>query len=144
MGARIPQTKKDEIAARRRQVATLRLAHYTQAEIAERLDVSVGTVNSDLQAIRQEWTERRMTDYGDWLSEELAKLDRLELALLPLALQGQTAAADRVLSIMDRRSRLLGLDKPERHEHTVITMDTVEQEIARLEREMAARDSSDA
>jgi hypothetical protein len=97
-----------------------------------------------LQAIRQEWTERRMTDYGDWLSEELAKLDRLELALLPLALQGQTAAADRVLSIMDRRSRLLGLDKPERHEHTVITMDTVEQEIARLEREMAARERSDA
>jgi transcriptional regulator with XRE-family HTH domain len=136
--------KQDEISARRRKVADLRLLHLTQTEIAERLGVSQATIANDLAAVREQWTERSGTAYGEWLAEELAKLDRLELALLPLALQGQTAAADRVLSIMDRRSRLLGLDKPERHEHTVITMDTVEAEIARLEREMAARERSDA
>lgn len=135
MGAKVPQAKLDAIAARRQQVATLRLAHLTQAEIAKRLGVSVGTVNSDLQAVRDEWAERRRTATDEWLSEELAKLDRLERALLPLALQGQASAADRVLSVMDRRAKLLGLNKPDRHEHTVITLDAIEAEIARLEAE---------
>jgi transcriptional regulator with XRE-family HTH domain len=135
MGAKVPQAKLDGIAARRQQVATLRLAHLTQAEIAKRLGVSVGTVNSDLQAVRDEWAERRRTATDEWLSEELAKLDRLERALLPLALQGQASAADRVLSVMDRRAKLLGLNKPDRHEHTVITLDAIEAEIARLEAE---------
>ena len=61
MSVKVPQSKQDEIQARRNQVATLRLAHLTQAEIAKRLGVSVGTVNSDLQAIRDEWAERRQT-----------------------------------------------------------------------------------
>jgi transcriptional regulator with XRE-family HTH domain len=139
VGAKVPQAKLDEIASRRQQVATLRLAHLTQAEIARKLDVSVGTVNADLQAIRQEWSERRRSSFEEWLDEELAKLDRLERALLPLALQGQATAADRVLSVMDRRAKLLGLNKPERHEHTVITMDAIEAEITRMEAELAAR-----
>ena len=139
MGAKVPQAKLDEIAARRQQVATLRLAHLSQAEIARKLGVSVGTVNADLQAIRQEWAERRRSSFEEWLDEELAKLDRLERALLPLALQGQATAADRVLSVMDRRAKLLGLNKPERHEHTVITMDAIEAEIVRMEAELAAR-----
>jgi transcriptional regulator with XRE-family HTH domain len=139
VGAKVPQAKLDEIAARRQQVATLRLAHLSQAEIARKLGVSVGTVNADLQAIRQEWAERRRSSFEEWLDEELAKLDRLERALLPLALQGQATAADRVLSVMDRRAKLLGLNKPERHEHTVITMDAIEAEIVRMEAELAAR-----
>lgn len=139
MGAPVPQTQLDEIAARRTQVAALRLAHLTQREIASRLGVSVGTINADLQAIREEWAERRSTAYDDWVAEELAKLDRLERALLPLALQGQTTAADRVLSVMDRRARIVGLDKPQMHEHTVITRDALDAEIERLEAEVAAR-----
>jgi hypothetical protein len=39
---------------------------------------------------------------------------------------------------------MMGLDKPERFEHTVITMDAVEAEIARLEREMTERERTDA
>lgn len=139
MGAPVPQTTVDEIAARRTQVAVLRLTHLTQREIAKRLGVSVGTINADLQAIREEWAERRATAYDDWVAEELAKLDSLERAFLRLALQGQTTAADRVLAVMDRRSRLVGLDKPQLHEHTVITRDALDAEIERLEAEVAAR-----
>jgi len=40
---------------------------------------------------------------------------------------------------MDRRSRLVGLDKPQLHEHTVITRDALDAEIERLEAEVAAR-----
>lgn len=139
MGAPVPQTQLDEIAARRTQVAALRLTHLTQREIASRLGVSVGTVNADLQAVREEWAERRSTSYDDWVSEELAKLDRLERSMMTYALQGQTTAVDRVLAVMDRRSRLVGLDKPQLHEHTVITRDALDAEIERLEAEVAAR-----
>ena len=134
-------SKQDEITARRNQVATLRLAHLTQAEIAARVGVSVGTVNADLKAIRDAWQERARTSIDEWVGEELAKLDRLERSLMPLALQGQATAADRVLSVMDRRAKLLGLNKPERFEHTVITRDAIETEIERLEAELAATDS---
>lgn len=134
-------SKQDEITARRNQVATLRLAHLTQAEIAARVGVSVGTVNADLKAIREAWQERSRTSIEEWVGEELAKLDRLERSLMPLALQGQATAADRVLSVMDRRAKLLGLNKPERFEHTVITRDAIETEIERLEAELAANDS---
>lgn len=141
MAARHKQSKQDEIASRRAQVAALRLSQYSQAEIAARLDVSVGTVNSDLQALREEWAERRFTSYDSWVEEELATLDKMQRAFLPLALSGQTSAADRVLAVMDRRAKLVGLDKPQQHEHRVITRDVVEAEIERLEAQIAEEEA---
>jgi len=142
MGEKVKQSKRDEIASRRTQVAAMRLAQLSQQEIADRLDVSVGTVNSDLQAIRAEWTERRLQSYENWLMEELATLDKLQRAFLPLALSGQTNAADRVLAVMDRRAKLVGLDKPQQHEHVVITKDVIEAEIERLQAEIDAREQA--
>ena len=132
-------THDDEILDRRTQVAALRLSRLSFSEIARRLGVSVATVHSDMTAIRSEWAERRLTAYEDWIGEELATLDALQRSMLPLARTGQEKAVDRVLSIMDRRSRLLGLDQPERHEHVVITKDLVAREIERLEEELARR-----
>ena len=131
----------DEVALRRVQVGALTLARYSQREIARRLSVSVGTVNADLKAIRAEWVERRLASYEQWVEEELAVLDKLQRSLLPLALQGNHAAADRVLSVMDRRARLVGLDRPQEHRHTVITMDAVEAEIERLEQQLGRVDA---
>jgi hypothetical protein len=45
---------------------------------------------------------------------ELERLDRLHLAIWDQAIQGDVASTDRVLSIMKRRSALLGLDAPKR------------------------------
>lgn len=119
-----------------------RLAHLTQAEIAQQVGVSVGTVNADLKAIREEWADRAATAFEDWVSEELAKLDRLERALLPQALKGQGRAAEKVLSIMDRRAKMLGLNKPDKVEHTHITRDLIEAEIERLEAELARNETT--
>ena len=135
-----PSSKREEIAHRRRRVAELRLQHYTECEIAEAVGVAQSTVSRDLAAIRDEWLERRMTAYDDWVAEELAKLDELERSLLALALAGQTSAVDRVLGIMDRRAKLLGLDKPQLHEHTIVTEDALDAEIRRLEARLAQHD----
>lgn len=129
---------QDEIAQRRRQVATLRLAHFTQEEIAERLNVSRTTITADLKAIRDEWAERRSAAYQEWVAEEIAKLDALERAWLPRALSQipDEKAVTKVLSIMDRRARMLGLDQPERFQVQVVTVDMIDAEIARLERQL--------
>lgn len=142
MAPKVPQVKTDEILARRSRVAMLRLAHLTQAEIAQQVGVSVGTVNGDLKAIRDEWAERAATSFEDWVTEELAKLDRLERAMLHQALQGNGAATEKVLSIMDRRAKMLGLNKPDKVEHTHITRDLIEAEIERLEAELARNEST--
>lgn len=47
-------------------------------------------------------------------SEELSRLDGMLLGLWPQARKGTLPAVDRVLKIMERRARLLGLDAPER------------------------------
>lgn len=44
-------------------------------------------------------------------------------------------ALDRILKIMERRAKLLGLDAPVRHE--VLTIDAIDQELARLDAEHA-------
>jgi transcriptional regulator with XRE-family HTH domain len=134
----------DAVEERRQKVSALRLMHYTQREIARELDVSASTVNRDLAAVREEWATRRTQTYEQWVAEELAKIDLLERAIMPAAISGDDKAQARLVQFMDRRARMMGLDKPQQFEHTVITVDAVEAEIARLEREMAERDRSDA
>lgn len=52
------------------------------------------------------------------------------------------AAMDRILKIMERRAKLVGLDAPVRH--TVMTVDMLDAEIADLEQKLAARAADDA
>ena len=48
---------------------------------------------------------------------------------------------DRILKIKERRAKLMGLDAPTRRE--VITMDSIDEEIAKLEREVSAAKARD-
>lgn len=134
----------DAIAERRQKVSALRLMHYTEREIAAELGISPATAHRDIVAVRQEWAERRTQTYQDWVAEELAKIDLLERAVMPAAISGDDKAQARIVQFMDRRARMMGLDKPTQHEHTVITVDAVEAEIARLELEMGRREHTDA
>lgn len=129
-------SQDDAIALRRAQVSQMRLARRTIREIAAALNVSLATVHKDLTAVREEWAERREQNYNDWVAEELALLDRLQRTLLPKAVEGDDRAIHRILNVMDRRARMLGLDQPERFTVQVVTIDMIDAEIARLEREL--------
>lgn len=131
-----PTPKREELAERRRRVAELRLQHWTEVEIAEAVGCSQATVSRDLAYIRNEWWEERVRSYDEWVAEELAKLAVLERTLLPEAILEGGQAVDRVLSVMDRRAKLLGLDKPQLHEHTIVTEDALDAEIRRLEQRL--------
>ena len=64
---------------------------------------------------------------------ELKRLDALVRAMWPAATRADPDAVDRVLKIMARRARLMGLDMPEKHDHTVKGDMTVSRNYDRLQ-----------
>lgn len=155
----------DEYVARRdAEAARLRARGWSYAQIAEHMGYANHTgarqaVHRALQAVVQEPAE-------ELRNLELARLDimwQAAVAVLEanhyLVSQGRLiflgprpleddapvlAALDRMLKIMERRARLLGLDAPARTRVEVVTEDAVDAEIARLEQELAAFDRSAA
>ena len=100
--------------ARRAKVAPLLTARVPYRKIAEQLDISISTVSADVAVIIDRWAkEQRPEDRNRWRATELMKLDEMEMALTKLARQGHEGAVDRVLRIMERRAKLLGLDEPD-------------------------------
>lgn len=132
---RIAQTEK-EIKA-----LELRKAGLTYDNIAKHLDCSLSVawklVHRALDASLQEPSQevRRL---------EQERLDALLRAVWMQALAGKPDAVRQALSIMDRRSKLLGLDAPTKTSLTVITEDVLDAEIQRLEAEIAAKERTDS
>lgn len=113
------RTRRAQIESRRAMVSALILAGRTYRQIVEKLgeqgvDVSLGTVASDVQVIRRQWRERAAETYEEHLSEQVAVLDALLATFTPRAMNGDEKAADRVLRAVESKSRLLGLEAPTR------------------------------
>jgi hypothetical protein len=102
-----------ESAERRRQALELRKAGYGFEEIGRALGLSTAGAYKVVQTALKA-TYREPAD--DVRKLELERLDRLTRGLWPRAIQGETEAIDRVLKLMTRRARLLGLDEPEKHD----------------------------
>lgn len=71
---------------------------------------AVGTIHSDLEEIRAMWRQRATEGMDGVVGRELEKLDRVESQAW---LQGRM---DWVISAMQRRAKILGLDRPDRQE----------------------------
>lgn len=97
-----------ETIAREQHVLELRRAGLTFDRIAE--EVGIGD-RSDAHKIYKRALARTLQEpAADIRRLEGDRLDRLQVAVWTRALRGDLAAVDRVLRIMERRSRLLGLD----------------------------------
>lgn len=75
---------------------------------------------------------------------EVERLDGLLFAMWRKAMNGDGWSVDRVLRIMERRSRLLGLDEPLKQQIEVISESVLDQEIARLSGALADREAAGA
>ena len=101
------------------------------------------------QRITENMVAPKLEEYRNM---EIDLLDRLQLSVFDRAKQGDLRAISTVLSISDRRSRILGLDAPTKIQAEVVTYDgaTLEQhtarivEIVRLAREQEGDMGSDA
>lgn len=99
---------------RQAQALDLRRAGHGYAAIAQKVGISISRAQALVQA-GMESARSQIAASGDELrAEELSRLDGMLSKLYPKAARGDLAAADRVLKISERRSRLLGLDAPVR------------------------------
>lgn len=128
---------------RRRQAVSLRLAGHTYQQIADRLGYRGHT--GARAAVEKALREAIREPSREVITLELLRLDALQAALWPKALACDLAAVDRVLKVMERRARLLGLDVPveQRVRVTSETDARIEQLVAELTGEEPVEGVSD-
>ena len=98
-------------AIRREKTLGLRAKGQSIRAIADKLGVSKSQVQRDIEKELQAAAEGRKQIAGLIIDLELAKLDGLEQEAWKHIAAGELSAIDRVLRSMERRAKLLGLDK---------------------------------
>ena len=106
--------KAQRIAAKEKRARTLELrkAGITYQEISDALGIPLSSVGRYVQQGIAEWQKQTEQDAGEIVALEIARIDRMLRGLWNRAKAGDDAAVDRVIKLMDRRAKLLGLDKP--------------------------------
>lgn len=101
--------RRVEAAQKRRRALQLRAAGANFDRIAEQ--IGYDNKGSAYRAVAQELRQLCQEPAEEVRDLELARLDQMQAALWPQAMRGQLGAIDRVLKIMERRARYLGLDE---------------------------------
>jgi hypothetical protein len=105
----MPRRIDTDLLDKRRQAVELRLAGATYAVIADRLGYA--NHGSARKAVLVALKTAIREPAAEVLDRELERLDTMLLGLWAQARRGDVVAIDRVLKIMDRRAKYLGLDK---------------------------------
>lgn len=129
------KAQQAKTAERRGKAIRLKIEGKTYTEIAELLGYdSKASACTDIKRA----LERHVIEEGlaveAWRELELARLDVLQQAIWPEAMDGSPRAIETALKILDRRAKLLGLDSAVKLE--VLTIDALDAQIQRLEAEL--------
>ena len=102
-----------------RQIKALELRRMGKGytEIAAALGIGKSQAHRLVTAALIDARQQVSADANDLRAEELSRLDAMLGGLWADARRGNVSAIDRVLKIMERRARLLGLDAPTRLAH---------------------------
>jgi len=111
---------------RENKALSLRRSGANEAEIAESLGMTKSGAHKAVWRALRRAQSLTAEQADEWVALELDRLDRMQMALWPRALAGDVKAIDRILDIMRRRAKLLGLDAPSRHELTGKDGDPIE------------------
>lgn len=135
---RLPSPEDIERSAR---AFELSASKQTYRQIAERMDVSLGTVHNLVKRGMRFY----LADHGaeDTKRAILGRLNAMLEALMPKALDGDEGAIDRVLKIDKRLAELYGLDAPKTIKIQPIRADTIDSELERLKAMEAALAAND-
>lgn len=109
----MPQRRRANIEReeRRRKVAANLLAGLNYREIAEALNVSLGTVSSDVEALLKRWRAEQISQVGEWQALNVKRLDRAINAIWGDVANGNLAAIDRLQKLIEQQGKLLGFDQ---------------------------------
>jgi len=105
---------EDEIKQRDSKVFELRIQGFTFEQIAAKVGFS--GPSGAWQAYQRIRSEFIFESVEEARQLELMRLDEMQFAVWDRAINGDLPALSCVLKIMDRRAKLLGLDKPEKME----------------------------
>jgi len=131
---------EDAAEERRNEAWQLRVRGYTERDIAKQIGVSKSTVHKYLTTVVESLRENSVELAEKHRNASIARLDDAIKRLAPL-IEGDDddkalAAMDRLERLERRRATLLGLDAPEKHDHTLAAgVDTSPGAAARLVRE---------
>ncbi|MEO1082405.1 MAG: hypothetical protein AAFY29_22815 [Pseudomonadota bacterium] len=106
------RARKLQAEENRAEAVRLRKRGKTYQFIADELGITKQSAHAAVQKAMKEIRTRRMEDTETLLTLELERLDMLLDALWDKAMNGQHMPIDRILKIMERRARLLGIDAP--------------------------------
>ena len=115
---------KEFIAERDLRIFKMRQAGVAVSEIARRFDLTSASVHRAVQRQLEKLNREALMAYPEVLRMELERLDNLQAAIWPLtqhrkvkmddgtevAVEPDLKAIQQVLSIMDRRTKLLGME----------------------------------
>lgn len=116
---------REFLAARDLRIFKMRQSGVSVAEIARRFAISTSAVSKAVQRQLEKMNREALLAYPEVLRMELERLDNLQSAIWPLTqhrkvtlddgtevtLEPDLKAIQSVLSIMDRRSKLLGMEQ---------------------------------
>lgn len=134
MAQRRKRKLNEAVVLREQQVLQLRRFGATFEAIAKQLGYA--NEGGAYKAYQRACLSIIRDDVEDLRQLEIDRLDFALVKIMPKVSEGQLNAIDRMLRIMERRARLLGLDAPVKAELEVNfdDADTIDAEVARLER----------
>ena len=106
------RAKPAEIPARREKVSSMLIARVNYRAIAKKLDVSLGTIASDVKAMFKRWNEEQIENINEQKLLDLALLDRSLTALYNGVQQGDTQKIATMVRVLERKAKMFGSDAP--------------------------------
>lgn len=104
------RVSKEQRVERQQRAFELRKAGKSFRQIGEMLDYSHEMVRKDIQSIIDELVSETRRDAEELIAVELARLNDLMFAMWPDARRGELKSVMAVLKIIERRTKLLGLE----------------------------------
>tara|TARA_R100000700_G_C3143141_1_gene124302 strand:- start:47 stop:541 length:495 start_codon:yes stop_codon:yes gene_type:complete len=95
-------------------VLKLRKVGFDAQRISDELDIPLDRVKNIISGALKKLTKEMKGQAEQIRSLELTRLDEMQSAIWDDCMGGKLTAIDRVLKIMERRSKLVGLDAPEK------------------------------
>lgn len=116
---------RELLAERDARIFALKKAGVSAREIAKRFDMTTSAVSKAIQRQLEKLNQESKLNYIEVLRMELERLDALQASIWPMtqnrkqanpdgtevAIEPDLKAVQQVLSVMDRRAKLLGMDR---------------------------------
>lgn len=127
-----------EQAIRDRRIIQARRSGKSIDDIADDFDLTPQTISRVINTRLAQTIRLRDTEVDLLRQQELERLDAVQQAAWPAAMDGHIDSLKIVMNAVDRRCKLLGLDAPQQLE--VISIGAIEAEMRRIDQQLALGD----